>query len=109
LVATSFTGSLAAAALVAPFVFFGNVLTVPAINAAIMDLAPFRYRGTLIGLSVAVSGLGLAIGPILGGLILETGSAAIGLRVAAVGAVIVGVMVALRRSAFEHHEAEPPD
>lgn len=62
---------LAVAAGFAAVVFAGNVLTVPAWNAAIMDLAPASHRGTIIGLSVALSGLGLALGPALGGVIVS--------------------------------------
>jgi predicted MFS family arabinose efflux permease len=61
------TASLPVAMAAAVLVFAGNVLTVPAWNAAVMDLAPESHRGTLIGLSVALSGLALALGPALGG------------------------------------------
>ncbi len=63
------TANLWVAVVAAMVVFGGNVLTVPAWNAAIMDLAPESHRGTLIGLSVALSGLGLAVGPAVGGFI----------------------------------------
>ena len=36
-----------------------------------MDLAPESHRGTLIGWSVALSGLGLAAGPAIGGFVVE--------------------------------------
>lgn len=61
------TASLPVAMVAAVLVFAGNVLTVPAWNAAVMDLAPESHRGTLIGLSVALSGLALALGPAIGG------------------------------------------
>jgi MFS family permease len=61
------TQSLVIAACGAFLIFVGNVMSVPAWNAAIMDLAPASHRGTLIGLTVALSGLGLAIGPAAGG------------------------------------------
>ena len=57
------TTSLEVAAVGAAILFAGNVLTVPALNAAVLDLAPESHRGTLIGFTVALSGLGLAIGP----------------------------------------------
>ncbi len=63
------TASLPVAMVAATFVFAGNVLTVPAWNAAVMDLAPESHRGTLIGLSVALSGLALALGPAMGGFV----------------------------------------
>lgn len=63
------TASLPVAMAAATLVFAGNVLTVPAWNAAVMDLAPESHRATLIGLSVALSGLALAAGPAIGGLI----------------------------------------
>lgn len=63
------TASLPVAMAAATLVVAGNVLTVPAWNAAVMDLAPESHRGTLIGLSVALSGLALALGPALGGFV----------------------------------------
>ncbi|MCX7617859.1 MFS transporter, partial [Tepidiforma sp.] len=63
------TASLPVAMAAAVLVVAGNVLTVPAWNAAVMDLAPESHRGTLIGLSVALSGLALALGPALGGFV----------------------------------------
>jgi MFS family permease len=69
LLVLSLTASLTVAVFAAMVVFAGNVLTVPAWNAAIMDLAPESHRGTMIGLSVALSGLGLAVGPAIGGFI----------------------------------------
>ena len=63
------TTSLLVAGLGAFLIFVGNVFSVPAWNAAIMDLAPDAYRGTLIGLTVALTGLGLAIGPAAGGML----------------------------------------
>lgn len=61
------TETVAVAAAGATLVVAGNVLTVPAWNAAVMDLAPESHRGTLIGWTVALSGLGLAVGPAVGG------------------------------------------
>ncbi|WP_322796810.1 MFS transporter [Tepidiforma sp.] len=63
------TANLPVAMAAATLVFAGNVLAVPAWNAAVMDLAPESHRATLIGLSVALSGLALATGPAIGGLI----------------------------------------
>ena len=73
------TGALTAAATTNIFlaaaatavIFCGHVQQVPALNASMMDLAPESYRGTLIGWSVALSGLGLAIGPAIGGAIVD--------------------------------------
>ena len=78
------TTSLLVAAVGAAILFAGNVLTVPALNAAVMDLAPESHRGTLIGLMVALSGLGLATGPALGGAITAGWGATTTFRVAAV-------------------------
>lgn len=78
------TETLWVAVLAAMVVFAGNVLTVPAWNAAIMDLAPESHRGTLIGLSVALSGLGLAVGPAFGGFISGQWGAPAAFRAAAV-------------------------
>ncbi len=62
------TTEIAVAGAGAVLIFAGNVLTVPALNAAVMDFAPATHRGVLIGLMTALSGLGLAIGPAIGGL-----------------------------------------
>ena len=82
LVAAS-TGSIFVAAAGAIVLFVGNVLTVPALNAAVMDLAPESHRGALIGLAVALNGLGLAIGPAIGGTIVGNWGAPGVFRVAA--------------------------
>ena len=64
-------------------VFCGNVLSVPALSASMMDLAPESHRGTLIGWSVALSGLGLAAGPGLGGFLVNAFDSPTVFRVAA--------------------------
>ncbi len=71
LLALGATDALPVAAAIALFVFLGNVFSVPAWNAAMMDLAPPERRGMLVGLAVAVSGLGLTLGPVLGGTVVE--------------------------------------
>jgi MFS family permease len=83
LLTLSVTASLPVAMFAAMVVFGGNVLTVPAWNAAIMDLAPESHRGTMIGLSVALSGLGLAVGPAIGGFISGEWGAQVAFRFAA--------------------------
>ena len=100
LVAASMTDSLALVATFAGFIFVGNVLTVPALNAAMMDLAPESHRGAVIGMTVALTGLGLAAGPALGGLVLTTSTPAIGFRLAAVCAICLAAATVARRSAF---------
>ncbi len=77
------TGSLAVAAAGATAVFAGNVLTVPALNAAILDLAPEAHRGAVIGLAIAAGGLGLAVGPAVGGFVTGAEGAPATLRLAA--------------------------
>lgn len=103
----STTTSLPVAMVAAVFVFGGNVAIVPAFNAAVMDLAPEAYRGTLIGLMVALSGLGLAVGPLIGGLILRDGSAPGVFRLAAVVAMAsaIGILGYSRRYAGRSHAA----
>ncbi len=78
------TRSVPVAAAAGAVIFLGNVMTVPSINAAIMDLAPDTHRGTLIGLAVALSGLGLALGPAVGGVLAEREGAPVVFRLAAV-------------------------
>ncbi|MGE5596624.1 MAG: MFS transporter, partial [Hyphomicrobiales bacterium] len=94
------TTNLAVAGAAAVVVFAGNVLCVPAWNAAVMDLAPATHRGTLIGLSVALSGLGLAIGPALGGAITDLASPQAVFRVAAGISAVTGVGVLLYGRAY---------
>lgn len=76
-------------------VFCGNVLTVPAWNAAIMDLAPESHRGTIIGLSVALSGLGLALGPALGGFVVSEFGAPEAFRMGALLCTLAALGIAL--------------
>lgn len=83
LLVLSETADIRVAIPAAMVVFAGNVLTVPAWNAAIMDLAPESHRGALIGLSVALSGLGLAIGPAFGGFVSGEWGAQTAFKVAA--------------------------
>jgi MFS family permease len=90
LLTISNTNSVPIAMFGAIILFAGNVVSVPAWNAAIMDLAPSTHRGTLIGLSVALSGLGLAIGPALGGLILQGGDAPAVFNTAAIISALAG-------------------
>lgn len=89
------TTELWVAVFAAMVIFAGNVLTVPAWNAAVMDLAPESHRGTLIGLSVALSGLGLAIGPTLGGFTVGHWDAPAAFQAAAAVAGITGLGVVL--------------
>lgn len=98
------TGELWVAVPAAMVVFAGNVLTVPAWNAAVMDLAPESHRGTLIGLSVALSGLGLAIGPALGGFVVGRWDAPAAFRVAAALAAVTALAIVLYA---RHYGARP--
>jgi MFS family permease len=97
------TGSLAVAAVAGWTIFIGNVLAVPAYNAAVMDLAPESHRGTLIGLSVALSGLGLAIGPLAGGFISQEAGPAAVFRAAALVSTFTGCGIVLYGRAFSSH------
>lgn len=101
------TDVLVVAALAAIVVFLGNVLAVPAWNAAIMDLAPESHRGTLIGLAVALSGLGLAIGPAAGGVIVEAAGAPAAFRAAAAISGCVGIAAWLYGRRYGHARPAP--
>jgi MFS family permease len=87
------TSTLYVAAAGGALVFAGNVFIVPAINSAVMDLAPETHRGTLIGLVVALTGLGLAAGPALGGVLAETYSPVTPFYALAAAAALVGAAV----------------
>ena len=76
-----------------------------------MDLAPASHRGTLIGLMVALSGLGLAIGPAIGGAIIDSfdapqafqaGSIAAAISLTAI--VIYGLIYGYERPSPQHSE-----
>jgi MFS family permease len=94
------TTLLEVAAFGGALIFAGNVFAVPAFNAAVMDMAPETHRGTLIGLTVALSGLGLAMGPAAGGAILHAWGPDAAFRVAAAIAVVTAVAILAYRRAF---------
>jgi len=100
LLACAETNSLLVAAVAATVVVSGNVLTVPALNAAVMDLAPESHRGALIGLMVALSGLGLALGPALGGYLAGESGAPAAFRAGAVVCVLTAVGGTLYATVF---------
>ena len=120
-------GALTAAATVNIFlaafatavIFSGHVQQVPALNASMMDLAPESYRGTLIGWSVALSGLGLAVGPALGGGVVDAYGAPMafqtGAMVAGFTAILTigyGLVYGYARPTHPHEaddEAEPAE
>ena len=91
LLTVSETRSVGVAAVAAGVIFAGNVFSVPAFNAAVMDLAPESHRGTIIGLTVALSGLGLAVGPAVGGAIAGSYGAPAVFRLAALVSGVAGV------------------
>ncbi|HET7737295.1 MAG TPA: MFS transporter, partial [Tepidiformaceae bacterium] len=101
------TETLWVAAVLAAVVFAGNVMAVPAWNAAIMDLAPESHRGTIIGLSVALSGFGLAVGPALGGVIVSQSGAPAVFRTAAGLCALAGVAIALYAYRYRSRPASP--
>lgn len=92
-IASTETVGIAAAG--ATLVVVGNVLMVPAWNAAVMDLAPESYRGALIGWSVALSGLGLAAGPAVGGYVVGAHGPPTAFRAAAIVAGTTGIVALL--------------
>jgi MFS family permease len=103
------TDSLYLAAFAGAVIFAGNVFIVPAFNAAVMDLAPETHRGTLIGLMVALSGLGLALGPAIGGMLLALASPPAVFRVAAMVAFVTlsALLLYTRRYGSLRPSAQP--
>ncbi|MFN0093371.1 MAG: MFS transporter [Dehalococcoidia bacterium] len=101
------TQSLAVGAAAATVAFVGNVITVPAMNAAVMDLAPIEHRGALIGISVALTGLGLALGPAAGGIITEEWGPGAAFQVAAVVSGITALAIVLYAGVFRRRAALP--
>lgn len=109
LVVLAATTSIWLAIPAAMVVFAGNVLTVPAWNAAVMDLAPESHRGTLIGLSVALSGLGLAIGPALGGFVVGQSDAPAAFRAAAALATATALAIIVYARRYGGSSSAPRD
>ena len=77
-------------AVLAIFVFSGFTMSIPAWSSAVMDLAPLSHRGSIIGLTVAMSGAGLAVGPAIGGVVTELQDAVMTLRTAAALSLATG-------------------
>jgi MFS family permease len=89
----AWTDVLVIAAVGGALIFAGNVFVVPTFNAAVMDLAPESHRGTLIGFTVALTGLGVAIGPAAGGALVDLLSAPAVFRLAGLVAVVTALGV----------------
>lgn len=94
------TDRLGVASAAAVAVFAGNVLSVPALNAAVMDHARPEHRGAIIGFSVALTGLGLALGPATGGAVAERAGAPVTMTAVAAISVLVALAVIIRREVF---------
>lgn len=103
------TGSVGVAAGGATLVIVGNVLMVPAWNAAVMDLAPPAQRGAIIGWSVALSGLGLAAGPALGGYVVGAHGPAAAFRIAGTVALTTAAAALAYRGIYRHAPAPVPE
>jgi MFS family permease len=102
----------------ASLIFAGYVICVPAFNSAMMDLAPLNRRGAVMGIVVAVQGLGLALGPVIGGVISDQVSPATAFRSGAAvmlaalaltsAFAIGGVLSPARLAAGRRRNLEPP-
>ncbi len=86
-------------------IFCGYVFSVPAFISATMDLVPESHRGTLIGLTVALTGLGLAIGPGIGGALTATIGAPATFRVG--GIVSAATCAAVLAYAWRYRDTRP--
>lgn len=109
LVALSFVTRIEIAAVLVIFVFCGYTMSIPAWSAAVMDLAPASHRGAVIGLSVAASGLGIAIGPAIGGVVTELQDAVVTLRTAAALSLATGAAIWMYWRAFGDGRVEELD
>ena len=72
----------------------GYALAVPAWNALTLDRIPHEARGTLLGLVAALQGVGLALGPSVGGTLWESASH-VAPFMAAAAALSLGALLAL--------------
>ena len=70
----------------------GYALAVPALNASMMDAAGGARTGLMLGWFMIAEGAGQAVGPVLGGLLLENGGA---LRVLEASAILLSVCTLL--------------
>ncbi len=101
------TATIPLAATATAVIFCGNVLQVPALNASVMDLAPESHRGTLIGWSVALSGLGLAVGPAIGGFVVEAYDAPMVFQTGAALAAVTAILTLVYGRVYGHARPAP--
>jgi DHA1 family multidrug resistance protein-like MFS transporter len=73
---------------------FGAII--PALSSMIALEAPTLVKGTAFGLSTASAALGMAVGPLMAGLVASVAGVHIGLFVAATGAVMAAALVYFR-------------
>ncbi|SVD52097.1 uncharacterized protein METZ01_LOCUS404951, partial [marine metagenome] len=89
----------------------GYVFAIPALSAGMMDLAAPSHRGTLIGLMVALSGLGFAIGPAISGVIVDAFDAPRAFQAGSIAATISAIAVVLYGITYgrERPSSQPPE
>ena len=92
-------------------IFCGYVFAIPALSAGMMDLAAPSHRGTLIGLMVALSGLGFAIGPAISGVIVDAFDAPRAFQAGSIAATISAIAVVLYGITYgrERPSSQPPE
>jgi MFS family permease len=94
LVLITTTRSPLTASVIATFAAAGYVLSLPALSASILDVANQRNRGLLTGLTSSIQAIGLVIGPLIGGMLVDAYGALAPFRVSAV-VVLAGAALAL--------------
>ena len=105
------TRDMAMASAFTALIFCGYVFAIPALSAGMMDLAAPSHRGTLIGLMVALSGLGFAIGPAIRGVIVDAFDAPRAFQAGSIAATISAIAVVLYGITYgrERPSSQPPE
>jgi len=95
LVCISFTRTPWIACAIACVAAAGYVLSLPAINAALMDVSSVYNRGLLTGLTTSIQAIGIVIGPLVGGVAVDAFGPRAPFRLSAIVIVIALLLAVL--------------